>query len=422
MRTLYIADFIVEDKNPSMDPSQYGNVKGLSIQHYLVKMVHKILTILDTNNSEEKYAVISQLIDWSKAFDRQDPKLGIQSFIKNGVRPTIIPVLISFFQNRKMIVKWHGTTSSERNLPGGGPQGSTFGLLEYKSNSNNNADHLTPDMRFKFVDDLSTLEKLNLILLGLSSYNFKLHVASDIGIDEKFVDPANFESQNNLQVIEKWTVDNKMKLNQKKTEVMIFNFTNDYQFSTRLYLNDTLLETVRETKLLGTIISSDLKWHSNTDMIVKKAYKRIVILHKLYSFNVPDRDLVTIYILYLRSVLEQSCQLWHYSITEEEKADLERVQKVACRVILKERYSSYETALLSLNLQTLSERRDIICFRFAKKCLKMPQTKDMFPLNPPDFPNVRQPEKFKVQFAHTGRLRDSALPQLQRALNLDARK
>ena len=417
-----LADFIVEDMNPSMDPSQYGNVKGLSIQHYLVKMVHKILTILDTNNSEEKYAVISQLIDWSKAFDRQDPKLGIQSFIKNGVRPTIIPVLISFFQNRKMIVKWHGTTSSERNLPGGGPQGSTFGLLEYKSNSNNNADHLTPDMRFKFVDDLSTLEKLNLILLGLSSYNFKLHVASDIGIDEKFLDPANFESQNNLQVIEKWTVDNKMKLNQKKTEVMIFNFTNDYQFSTRLYLNDTLLETVRETKLLGTIISSDLKWHSNTDMIVKKAYKRIVILHKLYSFNVPDRDLVTIYILYLRSVLEQSCQVWHYSITEEEKADLERVQKVACRVILKERYSSYETALLTLNLQTLSERRDILCVRFAKKCLKMPQTKDMFPLNPPDFPNVRQPEKFKVQFAHTGRLRDSALPQLQRALNLDARK
>ena len=114
--------------------------------------------------------------------------------------------------------------------------------------------------------------------------------------------------------------------------------------------------------------------------------------------------------------------MWHYSITEEEKADIERVQKVACKVILKERYSSYENALLTLDLQTLSERRDILCLRFAKKCLKMPQTKDMFPVNPPDLPNVIQPEKFKVQFAHNGRLRDSAIPQLQRALNSDTIK
>ena len=113
-------------------------------------MVNKILTILDANNELEKYAVLTQLIDWSKAFDRQDPKIGIESFIKNGVRSTLIPVLISFFQGRKMTVKWHGITSSPRDLPGGGPQGCTFGLLEYKANSNNNADHVPVDMRFKF--------------------------------------------------------------------------------------------------------------------------------------------------------------------------------------------------------------------------------------------------------------------------------
>ena len=68
-----------------MDQSQFGNTKGLSIQHYLVKFVNKILTILDTNNDDEKMAVLAQLVDWSKAFDRQDPTMGIKSFIKNGV-------------------------------------------------------------------------------------------------------------------------------------------------------------------------------------------------------------------------------------------------------------------------------------------------------------------------------------------------
>jgi hypothetical protein len=71
-----LSDFIIDDMSPNIDPSQFGNEKGLSIQHYLVKMIHRILTILDTNNESEKYAVLSQLVDWSKAFDRQDPKLG----------------------------------------------------------------------------------------------------------------------------------------------------------------------------------------------------------------------------------------------------------------------------------------------------------------------------------------------------------
>ena len=77
-----LSDPIIEDISPSIDVSQYGNQKGLSIQHYLVQMVNKILTILDTNNEKEKYAVLAQLIDWKKAFDMQDPKLGIESFIR----------------------------------------------------------------------------------------------------------------------------------------------------------------------------------------------------------------------------------------------------------------------------------------------------------------------------------------------------
>ena len=417
-----LSDSIIDDMRPNMDPSQFGNEKGLSIQHYLVQMVHRILTILDTNNEQEKYAVLAQLVDWSKAFDRQDPKLGVQSFINNGVRPTLIPLLVSYFQNRKMIVKWHGLTSSTRDLPGGGPQGCTFGLLEYKSNSNDNANHVPPKMRFKFVDDLSILEKLNLILSGLCSYNFRNHVASDIGINQKYLPSNHISSQDNLNQIEAWTDRNKMKLNVEKSKVMVFNFTEQYQFATRLYLEDRLLDTIQQTKLLGTIIQSDLKWQENTDMLVKKAYQRMLLLHKLYSFNVADVDLVNIYVLYIRSLLEQNCQVWHYSITEEEKSDLERVQKVAVKIILQERYESYEQSLVELNLENLTQRRDKLCLKFAKKCLKHEQTKEMFPLNDDPEYDIRKKQKFYVQFAHTNRLRDSTIPQLQRVLNSEANK
>ena len=49
---------------------------------------------------------------------------------------------------------------------------------------------------------------------------------------------------------------------------MIFNFNESMQFATRLDLEDTLLETINETKLLGTILTTNLKWNKNTDMIV----------------------------------------------------------------------------------------------------------------------------------------------------------
>ena len=56
---------------------------------------------------------------------------------------------------------------------------------------------------------------------------------------------------------------------------MIFNFTRNYQFSTRLELDGQILETVQEAKLLGTIVTSDLKWDENTNFIVRKANQRM---------------------------------------------------------------------------------------------------------------------------------------------------
>jgi hypothetical protein len=104
---------------------------------------------------------------------------------------------------------------------------------------------------------------------------------------------------------------------------MIFNFSKNYQFNTRLYLENFLLEQVSETRLLGVILRDDLAWHSNTDNLVKTAYKRMLILKKLYSFAVPIEDLIQIYCLYVRSVLEQSSVVWSSSITKGQEYDLE---------------------------------------------------------------------------------------------------
>ena len=67
-------------------------------------MIHKSLSDTDKGNS----AVIAAFVDWKDAFPNQCQALGIKAFIDCGVRLSLIPVLISYFQGRSVIVKWHG--------------------------------------------------------------------------------------------------------------------------------------------------------------------------------------------------------------------------------------------------------------------------------------------------------------------------
>ena len=47
------------------------------------------------------------------------------------------------------------------------------------------------------------------------------------------------------------------------------------------------------------------------------------ILRKMASFSAPMKDMLTAYISYIRSILEQSCVIWHSTLTEENEEDLE---------------------------------------------------------------------------------------------------
>ena len=208
------------------------------------------------------------------------------------------------------------------------------------------------------MDDITILEKVNLVVTGLTSWNFKASIPSDIPTHNQYIPKENLSSNNHLKYIEKWTDNKKMILNQKKTKQMIFNYTHKHQFTTRMSMKNENLEIVKEAKLLGVIISDDLKWNQNTNYLIKKAYKRMELLRKASHFTVSKFDRKMIYTLYIRSVLEQSCVVWHSSLTQENTDDLERVQKAAVKIILGNQYkNNYEKSLERADLETLKERR-----------------------------------------------------------------
>ena len=262
------------------------------------------------------------------------------------------------------------------------------------------------------------LEVLNLLTIGLSPFNFNNQVPSDIPVDCHFIDPENLQTQKNLDKINEWTKNQKMMINAQKTKAILFNFTKDHQFTTRLSLENSPIEIISHAKLLGTIIQDDLKWDLNTANLVKKANSRMEILRRVASFGAPIEDLKTIYILYVRSVLEHSSVVWHSSLTDENSDDLERIQKSAMKIILGNKYKDYLSALNYLQLDKLKDRRKELCQRFALKCMKMEKTKNMFSLSKKEhIMKLRNSEKYHVQFAKTSRLQNSPIIYMQNLLN-----
>ena len=50
------------------------------------------------------------------------------------------------------------------------------------------------------------------------------------------------------------------------------------------------------------------------------------------------------------------------------------------KIILGNRYKSHKQALSELDLETLDNRRENLCIRFARKCVKYEKTAHMFPI------------------------------------------
>ena len=203
---------------------------------------------------------------------------------------------------------------------------------------------------------------------------------------------------------------------------MKFNFSRTNDFPPELDIDgfNERLEVVSETKLLGLILTNDLKWGGNTDYICKKAYKKMWTLRRMKVLDVEPLVILDVYIKEIRSVLELAVPAWHSGLTQKQEADIERVQRVAVNVILSDCLTgrceyTYDMALVILEIEPLEMRRSKLCNTFAKKTLKSRHS-DIFTVNPNQHYTRNKPEFF-VNKCNTKRYYNSPLNYLTRLLN-----
>ena len=160
-----------------------------------------------------------------------------------------------------------------------------------------------------------------------------------------------------------------------------------------------------------------MRWVANTSTMVGKAGKRLWILRRLKNLGAKEIDLVDVYTKQIRSVMGLAAPAWHSAISQAERQDLEKIQKSACHIILGTNYISYKNALEVLSLETLDNRRNQLCLKFAKKCEKHDKFKNWFKLNTKNFNTRSEKLKYCQVQARLSRMEKSPISFLTNMLN-----
>ena len=418
---LFVAEWLLHHIKPYLDPNQCG-LKGSSINHYLIKLLHFVHKTLDMRKPQ---AVLAACVDLSKAYNRVDHSLVICDLYDMKTPSWLLRIISSYLTQRSMTLTYRGAQSSERVLPGGSPQGAFLGGLIFMIKFNgaflrppiprNTLIKKAPSIAVKFVDDGTVAAGISLetcLVPDSSSRPKPLTFRERCGF---VLPPENNPVQCLLEDTERFTKDNNMIINKKKTEAMLFSFSRKFDFPPELKFEDgSIMQTVTVKTILGVQISDDLKWKHNTNFIVSKARGKIWILRRLQPLNFSFSELFDVYIKEIRSILEYAVPVWHSGLTHKQSSEIEAVQKLAFRLILRQKYSDYNSACAFFATDTLERRRQDLCLRFARK--NMSSSNSFFTI-PNTNVNLRERKQNNEFRCNTKRFQRSSLPFLASLIN-----
>lgn len=334
----FITEWLADDIESKIDNGQFGNRKGRSTTHYLVKLVDAIWKHTDLPKSLSRIIIT----DFSKAFDRVDHNIAIPKLLDMGARPALLPWICDFLTDRMQCVRYRDILSDWGKLSGGVPQGTLDGPIIFLALANDAAIiEESNKMTLKYVDDLTMVE------------NISVFQQSTIQCD--------------LNKFDQWATQNHMDLNPSKCMFMDITFVKEPPNHPPLRLSGQDLQSTEVVKILGIKITNDLKWNVHIADVTKRASGRLFMLSMLKRHGLCIKDLVTVYVGFIRPLLEYAVPVWHPGLFEKQHNALERIQKRACRIIFGTSFSSYDESLKKCNLTELRTRRDAICLDFAKK-------------------------------------------------------
>ena len=271
-RLLYnrMKEFI--DKNNILCTSQYGFRQGHSTEHAILDIVNAI-----QSNMDKGAFSCGVFIDLKKAFDTVDHRILLHKLKFYGFRGFINAWFASYLNEWSQVTVVGCHSSDKSQITCGVPQGSVLGPLLF----------------LLYINDICYCsQKLNFYLFADDTNILFSH--RDLKLLEKIMNDE-------LSNVYRWLVANKLTLNLKKSNFVIFRPHQKKQAFTpiiKIFDNQTnkpvALECKEFVKYLGVLIDFRLSWNNHIDAVLLKISKPVGLLSKL-RYTAPFHTLISIY-------------------------------------------------------------------------------------------------------------------------------
>lgn len=239
---------------------QYGFRKSHSTYMAISHLTEKLYKAHDM----KEYS-IAVFLDLSKAFDTIDHEILLLKLKYIGVSDVSLYWFTSYLKERKQYVSFKGFDSPQLDIKCGVPQGSILGpllFLIYINDLCRVSHHLSTIL---FADDTSVVY----------SHSDLEHLLSVIN--------------NELQAFSLWFKANKLSLNIKKTNFLLFNSGKSCMGNkdVEVFIDNNSISLSSSVKFLGILIDDKLCWKPHISTISSKIARNTGILSKLR--NILDK-------------------------------------------------------------------------------------------------------------------------------------
>ncbi|RZC33767.1 RVT 1 domain containing protein [Asbolus verrucosus] len=211
---------------------------------------------------------------------------------------------------------------------------------------------------------MPTFEKTNLALYAddtaIYAHSFNAQVASS-------------QTQIHVNKIEKYFNKWKMKINEHKTEQIVFTrkFTNN-KILNKLRINGNKVDTSKSVKYLGITLDSRLNFKKHINNVIIKANIALKTIYALMSKNskMNKRNKITLYKTMIRPVMTYACPAWSH-ISKTAYKPLETFQNKCLRIILnKSRYTRVSELRGISGVESVKKYTRILSTKFFDKQIK----------------------------------------------------
>lgn len=288
--------------NNLLSSLQSGFIPGDSTVNQLTFLYNTFCQALDAGKE-----VRAVFCDISKAFDRVWHLGLLQKLCAAGISGDMLAWFKSYLSDRKQRVILPGAYSNWTYIRAGVPQGSILGPLLFLVYINDIVADIGSNIRL-FADDTSVF----------------------IIVDDPVTAAHCLNSD--LSKISRWAATWLVSFNPTKTEALLISRKLNRPDHPPIFMQNHLISEVDTHKHLGLFLSNDCTWHEHIKYITEKAWARINIMRKL-KFRLDRKSLETIYLTFIRPVLEYADVIWD-NCFQYEKNELDKIQNEAARITI----------------------------------------------------------------------------------------